>query len=167
MGRDKALVPVEGTAMAVRVAAALRGAGASPVLAVGGDRPALVALGLEWVADRFPGQGPLGGLLSAFAAVPGAELVAVVATDLPRLTASVLRTELSELAGHDVALARTDRLEPLCGIWRIATCRPVLEAEFGRGQRSVHRAIEGLDVVEVTVDASLLRNVNAPADLDQ
>ena len=61
MGRDKATLPVDGVPMAARVADALRRAGAEPVLAVGGDQAALEALGLTWVADRHPGEGPSGG----------------------------------------------------------------------------------------------------------
>lgn len=166
MGRDKALLPVDGTAMARRVADALRRAGADPVVAVGGDQAALAALGLDWRRDRYPGEGPLGGLLSAFDALPGVDVVAVVATDLPALTAEVVGAVLVELDAHDVALARTDRLEPLCGVWR-ARSAPVLGAAFERGERSIHRAVAQLDVVEVPVERAALRNVNVPADLDQ
>ena len=39
MGRDKALLRVDGVPMAVRVATALRAGGADPVAAIGGDGP--------------------------------------------------------------------------------------------------------------------------------
>ena len=55
--------------MAVRVARALAAAGAEPVLAIGGDGDALERLGMAWQPDRFPGEGPLGGLLTAFGAL--------------------------------------------------------------------------------------------------
>ena len=111
--------------MAARVADALRAAGAEPVLAVGGDRPALRGARAALVADRYPGEGPLGGILSAFAAVGPDALVAVVATDLPDL-GRVGRAG----AGHRARGTTTSpwpaasSLEPLCAVWRRAAARP-------------------------------------------
>ncbi|MBK9970940.1 MAG: NTP transferase domain-containing protein [Acidimicrobiaceae bacterium] len=68
MGRDKALVPVHGAPMVMHVVSALRSAGCDPVQAIGGDAPALAALGLDVVGDGHPGEGPLGGVITALAA---------------------------------------------------------------------------------------------------
>ncbi|HLM64354.1 MAG TPA: molybdenum cofactor guanylyltransferase [Acidimicrobiales bacterium] len=65
MGQDKAFLVVEGEAMVVRVARALRGAGAGEVVAVGGDAAGLRGLGLAHLPDDHPGDGPLGGVLTA------------------------------------------------------------------------------------------------------
>ena len=66
MGRDKALIALEGRALAVRVAEAVAAAGASGVVAVGGDLERLRAAGLAAVPDRDgPGAGPLAGILTA------------------------------------------------------------------------------------------------------
>ena len=65
MGVDKAAVEVDGTPMARRVGDVLAAAGCSPVIAIGGDPTALGHLGLDVVDDGFPGQGPLGGILTA------------------------------------------------------------------------------------------------------
>ena len=70
MGADKAFIEIEGEPMVVRAVGALRAAGAEPALVVGGDAARLGALGLDAVADRYPGQGPLGGVLTALGA-PG------------------------------------------------------------------------------------------------
>ena len=67
MGTDKALLRVGGEAMAVRVATALRDAGARDVVCVGGDASALSAIGLSVIPDVHPGEGPLGGILTALA----------------------------------------------------------------------------------------------------
>jgi molybdopterin-guanine dinucleotide biosynthesis protein A len=67
MGTDKALLEVDGVAMAVRVARALDAAGATEVMCIGGDAPALAALGLIVVTDRHPGDGPLGAVITALA----------------------------------------------------------------------------------------------------
>jgi molybdopterin-guanine dinucleotide biosynthesis protein A len=165
MGQDKALIDVGGVPMVLRVATALEGAGAVPVLAVGGDGVALAALGIRWVPDRHPGEGPLGGLLTAFAALDGHELVVVAATDLPGLTPQVVRALVAAIGACDAALARTSGVEPLCAVWRMTTAGPVLGGAFARGERAVHRAVAGLDVVAVDVPSGALRNVNEPEDL--
>ena len=51
--------------MAVRAADALRAGGATEVVAVGGDLPGLGAVGLDARGDDHPGEGPLGGILTA------------------------------------------------------------------------------------------------------
>jgi molybdenum cofactor guanylyltransferase len=75
MGRDKALLVVDGVPMVRRVVDAARTAGASSVLCVGspltpGGR-ALVAdaAGVPAVEDRWPGKGPLGGIVTALGAL--------------------------------------------------------------------------------------------------
>ena len=91
MGTDKAFVEVDGRPMAGRVAAALRAAGAAEVLAVGGDLDRLPSLGFDRaVPDRHPGEGPLGGLLTALAAA-GHDVVVVLACDVPAARAAVGR----------------------------------------------------------------------------
>ena len=75
MGRDKALVEVDGRALALRVADALRRAGADPVAAVGGDLPALARLGL---ADRVTEVLDPTWLLPAVGALVDARLTFVV-----------------------------------------------------------------------------------------
>ena len=165
MGRDKALVLVDAQPMAARAAQALRVAGAEPVVAVGGDAAALSAIGLDVVPDLHPGEGPLGGLLTAFEALAAQELVAVVATDLPAVTPEVLATLVDGIGDDDAVFAAAARLEPLCGVWKVATCRPVLSRAFADGERAVHRAIAPLAHHTVAVPAALLRNVNEPDDL--
>lgn len=167
MGRDKALLAVDGLPMARRVADTLAAAGAAEVIAVGGDLDGLRAAGLDARADRRQGAGPLGGLLTALEAT-STDLVAVVACDLPDLAPDVvvaLVGALAEAPGAGAALARTDRREPLCAVWRRAVALPVLADAFARGERAVHAAVGGLVTVEVAVDPARLRNVNRPEDL--
>ena len=65
MGRDKALVTVNGQALAVRVANVLAEAGATEVFCVGGDLVGLREQGLDARLDPRQGDGPLAGLISA------------------------------------------------------------------------------------------------------
>lgn len=165
MGVDKALLEVDGVAMAERVARALEAGGCAPVLFVGGDEAGLTTLGRPWLADRWPGEGPLGGILTALAA-SDADVVAA-ACDLPRLDARSVRAVLSAAAERprvDVVVAVSERLEPMFAWWS-AAARPALEAAWSAGVRAVRDAIATVEHRQVAVDAAALHNANRPADL--
>lgn len=169
MGRTKALVAIDGTPMAARVVAALRGAGCAPVVAIGGDPDELTVLGVPVVPDDHPGEGPLGGLVTAMAAFAAqdASALLVVACDLPFLTPTDL-AELVRVAADqpaaDVVMAHTDRPEPACALWR-PSARPAVDAAYAAGERAIHRVLDRLAVVEVGLPGTALRNINVPADL--
>lgn len=171
MGRDKALVDVDGTPMVLRVAAALREAGCEPVVAIGGDRAALEALGLVVVDDLFPGEGPLGAVITALAGT-SADVVIVASCDLPRLTAPTVGALLAAMPGEpgatgpEVALARTDRPHPTCAAWRRSVL-PALQQVFAAGERRLSSALAVLRTAEIQADAQDLANVNTPGDLPQ
>ena len=165
MGRDKAFIEVAGVPLAVRAANVLRAAGATAVFAVGGDLEALVGFGLDARADLYPGEGPLGALLTSFNA-SATDLVVVLACDLPQIDDAAVGRLLSTIGDHDAAVPRTDRAHPLCAAYRTSRCGSVLGEAFSAGERTVHRALAGLDVVNVVLpDPGVLRNVNRPGDL--
>lgn len=161
MGADKATMPFDGVAMARRVADALLGAGCYPVIAIGGDADDLGRLGLERIADEFPGEGPLGGVLTALSVGTPA---AVLACDLPNIRASTVTALIEALGLHDASIAHSDRAEPLCAVWS-SSAGSLLRSQFDSGERAMHRAIESLDIAWVDVAAHDLRNVNTPDDL--
>lgn len=168
MGRDKALVEVGGRTLAVGVARVLRDAGADKVFAVGGDLDALGDLGLPAVPDEFPGEGPVGGLLTALS-YASSPLVAVLACDLPAAAPSAVRLVVAALdADPDLACAIPmvqGRSEPLHGAWRRSS-RPQIQAMFERGERAMHRIIAGLAGIAVHgVDPAAVADVDTPADL--
>jgi molybdopterin-guanine dinucleotide biosynthesis protein A len=162
MGTEKAAVLIGGVPMASRVADALRGAGCTPVVALGGAASLAAGLGLGHLADDHPGDGPLGGVLTALR--HGGDAVVVVSCDVPGITAASLSRLVGSLGGHQAAIACTDRAEPLCAVWSQAAA-PTLRSRFAAGERAMHRAIEGLDVVWVPVAEHELHNVNTPQDL--
>ena len=167
MGTDKAVVEVEGVAMVERVAEALESAGCRPVVLVGGDVALLERFGRPTVADEWPGEGPLGGVLTALRAV-GSEGVVVAACDLPSLDAATVRAvfEAGVVAESsiDVAVARTGRLEPALAWWSSGSLRPLTDV-WNDGVRAIHEAIGRLSAVFVDVDVVPLHNVNTVADL--
>ncbi len=161
MGVDKAAFEVDGVPMARGVADVLAAAGCVPVIAVGGDVAALGRLGLDVVDDQFPGEGPLGGIVTALSVGAPA---AVVACDLPNLRPATMTALIAALGDHDAAVAFSDRAEPLCAVWA-ASAEAVLRRRFESGERAVHRVLVGLDIAWVAVVAADLRNVNTPGDL--
>jgi molybdopterin-guanine dinucleotide biosynthesis protein A len=168
MGRDKALVEVRGVPLVAVVAGALRAAGADPVVAVGGDEPALRRLGLEVVPDDHPGEGPLGGLLTALRRAP-TPVVAVLACDLPSARAAAVAAVVGALAGRagaEVAMPVVDgRRAFVHAAWRRSTASR-LEAAFAAGERSLAGAVAGLQVLEVEgLDPVWLSDVDVPGDL--
>ena len=100
MGRDKALLEVDGESMATRVTHALRAAGAVDVVCVGGDAPALRALGLAVIDDEHPDAGPLGGVLTGLAG-SRAPIVLVAPCDLVAPAARPLRALVDALLISD------------------------------------------------------------------
>lgn len=165
MGTDKAFVEVDGVAMAERVARALAAAGCSPVVLVGGDTTLLARFGRPVHADRWPGEGPVGGVLTALLELD--DDVVVAACDLALLGAASVRQLVAE-AGRvptaEVVVATTDRLEPGLALWRQGA-REAISTQFERGTRALHRLVDALTAVTVAVDPAELRNVNTTADL--
>lgn len=167
MGTDKALVEVAGVAMAVRVARALADAGCVTVSAVGGDSSALEALGLSVTADEWPGEGPLAGIVAALRAADEVDAVAVMACDMPYLSAASVRKLVDGLAASSeaaVAVAITDRLQPLCAVWRRSASHS-LASMLQTGERRMQVVLAAMDAVHVSVNLQDVANMNTPADL--
>jgi molybdopterin-guanine dinucleotide biosynthesis protein A len=168
MGRDKALIEIDGLPLAAVVSSALRAAGAERVLAVGGDEQALRRLGLDVVPDDHPDEGPLGGLLTALGRAP-TPVVAVLACDLPHARAAAVAAVVGALAGSaeaEVAIPVVDGRRALVhAAWR-RSAAPRLEAAFAGGERSLAGAVAGLRVLEVEgLDPVWLADADVPADL--
>lgn len=167
MGTDKAFVAISDGRPLARVAVdALRGAGATEILAVGGDGDRLraeVDAALRPVADGWPGEGPLGAITSALAAARE-PIVVVLACDLPRVTPDAVRAVLDGMElGADAAVP--DGRHVLLAAYR-RTCRTIFEAAMAIGIRAPRQALDGLEVVEVELaDPTWADNANTPADL--
>lgn len=172
MGRTKALIDVDGRAMADRVLDAARGLGIDDLVVVGGDADELDGLTAPVIDDLFPGQGPVGGVLSALdhfarAQIDPVDAVLVLPCDLVDVTADALwpLVEASVGDAHSrVWVAATDRLEPACAVWALEA-REVVQQCFTDGERALHRLIGHIPHTTVTIDAAALRNVNRPSDL--
>ncbi len=180
MGTDKALVEVGGIPMLAIGLRALVGGGASRVLVVGGDaqayRTALPDVAdvanVIAVPDDHPGDGPLGGVITALRQVPEVQkesMMVVLACDLPGVCASSVAAIVAAMKSNPTAQAcvasQRGRMEPLHAVWRRSVLGRVEEA-FASGERAVHRVLENIDAVVVEgLDESWLRNVNSPEEL--
>ena len=174
MGTDKALLVVDGTAMARRVADALLAGGVTVVRCIGGDGPALTALGLSVVADQRPGMGPLGGVHTAMHEADrlGADVVVVSACDHPDLdgpTVAGLVGALGDDPGLGYAVAQdADGHRPLIVALRRTVAEPAAWAGLRGGDRSMHAFYIRLEGVAVTgLGARPLQDVDQPTDLDK
>lgn len=171
MGRTKALLAVDGVPMAQRVGDALAGAGCSTVLAYGGDPEELRSLSMPVQPDRYPGQGPAGGVLGVLEhtrrSFGSCSHLFVVACDLPGLTAAALLPMVEHARRHpdaDAVVAATAGIEPACAIWNVGST-PQLRRRFDDGERALHAVLSQLVTIRVAVDAAALRNINTPDDL--
>ena len=167
MGRDKALLELGGVALAARVARAMTAAGADPVVAVGGDADALGRWQLAVVADDHPGEGPLGGVLTALHALREHPIVAILACDLAEPHPATIRAVVHALrvdTDADVAVpVHLGRRHFHHAVWR-QRALPTIEQAFRSGERAPRRVSDELRVVEVVVARpETLRDVDDPA----
>ncbi|MEY3266015.1 MAG: hypothetical protein RJA15_461 [Actinomycetota bacterium] len=164
MGTDKATFEVDGIAMANRVTGAAQEAGASQILIIGGTQAKSKSLTGDWKKDLFPGEGPLGGIITAMKHSDH-DSVVVLSCDMPFMTSAVIQSLVRGLEDAQATVGRTDRLNWLCAAWSKSECFATLQTVWKRNERAVHRAAVLLDVAEVPVPAVAVRNVNTLADL--
>ncbi|TET49448.1 MAG: molybdenum cofactor guanylyltransferase [Anaerolineales bacterium] len=150
MGRDKALLQLDGRALIQLVVERLSGI-CEEVLIVGGDPAPYAGLGARWVGDVFPGVGVLGGLHAGLQAAR-CELAVAVGCDMPFLNAELLLAFAGWAEGHDVALLREgEQVEPLHGAYR-RTCLAPIEEAIHAGERRVVSFFPRVSVRYVTTE---------------
>lgn len=174
MGEPKALVEVDGRTMAGRAADALAEAGASAVVLVGGDPAWAAALGLGHLADRWPGEGPLGGLATAVLDAPGTEfvgdpVVVVAACDQPWLDPTPIAALVAVLverpqAGAAAPRTHDGRLHPFPSAWRARTGRR-LATLVNTGSRRADAGFGLVTLAEVAFDDAGIADVDRPSDV--
>lgn len=147
-GQDKALVTFRRETLIARLCALVSGETRS--VAVIGAPEKYAAAGVPCIADRWPGEGPLGGIVTAlesaaqFAERPSWNLI--VGCDMPFLTGEWLAylVERTAASASDVVVARSGLgLEPLCGCWRTDSVA-TLRRTFEQGTRKITDAMKHL-----------------------
>lgn len=159
MGRDKALLEMDGTSLLENSIQRLRAAGADPVI-VSGARP-----GFDAVPDQVPGRGPLGGVSSVLSARPQLHdrLILVLPVDTPGLDAGALG-RLAQAARDSSGAVFAGHPLPLA-VWNTRVLRRTLRTLLEEtGKASARNLAQRLGVrILPPVDVNL-DNMNTPED---
>jgi molybdenum cofactor guanylyltransferase len=175
-GSDKSRAELGGTPMLTRMTELLRCACDDVRIVVGAH--SLQGEGV--IADRWPGEGPLGGIITALLATKelseACEWNLIVGCDMPFLNADWLLylVERARASTSDVITPRSaNGLEPLCAVWRVSAARK-LQSAFDTGVRKVTEAMKLLrmEVVDerewkrFDAGGRLFWNMNTVADFE-
>jgi molybdenum cofactor guanylyltransferase len=186
-GRDKALAKIAGKTMLQRTGELL--ADICYSVTVVAPKGKYVDLPWDFTPDLWPGQGPLGGILSALLRLTDSislneshaardELRALILScDMPFLTREFLDYLCESISKSDALVVvpkSANGLEPLCAGW---SPRAVvgLQSAFDSGVRKVTQAMKQLpmEVLDERVwkrfdkDNRLFWNMNTPADFEE
>jgi molybdopterin-guanine dinucleotide biosynthesis protein A len=159
MGRDKARLPYRGRELAEWIANAVKTAAGCATLVGNAE--------LGGIPDLYPGEGPLGGILTALSHT-AADWNLIVACDMPEVSAELLAALLdaAERSGAAAMLPRgpSGQVEPLCAVYHKRAAAP-MEARFAAGIRKVTAALEGVATAWFPVaELRPFQNVNTPED---
>lgn len=173
MGRDKAMLRLNGVPLIERVLRQVVGLG-DELLITTNDMDRYSYLGVRLVSDAHPGAGALHGLLTALQAARH-EQVLIVGCDMPFLSRPLLLHLVNQAELALVVVPMHDgEFEPLLAIYSKA-CIPAIEQSIACGKR---RMISFFPQIELmTVDEQTLAqldpqglsffNVNTPEDLER
>ena len=174
MGREKALLEINGTPLLVRAARLL--APLCSRVTIVGSPERYQHLGFPAIADEQPDIGPLGGILTALGHTD-APWNLITACDLPYLTSDWLRYLIGRAASSParVVLPESDSgPEPLCAVYH-REAAAAIRAEIAQGQFKVTRALQSLPVERVLPADNrafdprgvLFQNLNTPEDFER
>lgn len=166
LGRDKALVSVNGRTLLERAVAAVRPL-AAEVLLVGPMREGLNLRDVRWVQDEKAGLGPIGGLLTALNAARF-DWVLCLGCDTPFITTEILRTLIVNTGDLDASVLRcATKPEPLVAAYQRST-RDTVRRQIENGDLVMHSLLRALRVTFVDIapqESIRLINVNTFDDL--
>jgi molybdopterin-guanine dinucleotide biosynthesis protein A len=164
MGRDKALLPLNGSTLIEQVASRVLLAAGTVTLIGSPDR--YRSLGYPVRADLAEDCGPLGGVYTALS-VTQADWNLIVACDMPGVTADFLENLLDAAAAAkaDCLVPETAAgLAPLCAVYH-RRCAAAAAAAISRKELKMHDLIATLQTVRWAVpDPAPLANVNTPEE---
>jgi molybdenum cofactor guanylyltransferase len=174
MGRDKALLEINGSSLIARAARLLQSVTGDPMII--GSTSLYKSLGTPIVADDWPGHGPLGGMATALR-VSRAPWNLIIACDLPYLTRAWLDflIERAMKSKADAVVPMNERgPEPLCAMYHKNAENRIRSAVEG----GVHKVTESFARLRVEYveprewkafasEGLLFKNVNSPADYEE
>ena len=151
MGENKGLMHFMGVPLIQRVYERTKNI-AHEILIVSNEPEELAFMDVSLVSDSIVGKGAIGGLYTAMDKA-SSEYVAVVACDLPFVSAAILNegVRLLEHTGADVAIPRVDGdfYEPLHAVYRREPCRSAILQAIQAEQRRLVSWFPSVRVVEM------------------
>jgi molybdenum cofactor guanylyltransferase len=175
-GEDKALAEFDGKPMLLRMRELLSSVlGEASVIAAEGKYG---SIGIASIPDQWPGEGPLGGIITALAfsaqAARPTPWNLIVGCDMPFLTREWLEflVERATTSTAEVIVPQsTSGLEPLCACWK-TSAHERLQRVFDSGVRKITEAMKVLraEILDQPVwkrfdkAGRLFWNMNTPAD---
>ena len=174
MGRDKALLEVDGEACIARITMALAEAGREPIRIAVAQPEDIESYGavidpeieVEWVLDAEPHSGPIEALVEAFEdPLIESETIQLAPVDVPWVEPGLFIALEDALESSDALVLPSD------GVWHhplLALVRPeaVLSRLVSGDRRPLHLQFAEMPHSILLEDASQLRNVNHPDDLE-
>jgi molybdopterin-guanine dinucleotide biosynthesis protein A len=182
-GRDKALVRFGAIPLLLEIAQLAQTCTSEVKVVADAQKYRHLGSQLEILEDGWPGEGPLGGIITALqntaATAPEYQWNLILSCDMPFLTAEWLKflvdcaranaPETQVILPHS-----THGPEPLCACYRTSAAVPLKEV-FDRGVRKVTQALQQVhtevldDSVWKRFDSAgrLFWNMNTPADFEE
>jgi len=182
-GRDKALVRFGETPLLLQIVRLAQTCAADVTVVAGAQRYAELGGELKTIEDRWPGEGPLGGIITALehtaATDPECRWNLILSCDMPFLTREWLqflvdRARASAAETQAILPHSPHGPEPLCACYR-ADAAAALKSVFDRGVRKVTEALKQVRAEVLDESAwkrfdsagRLFWNMNTPADFEE
>ncbi|MBE9184759.1 molybdenum cofactor guanylyltransferase [Microcoleus sp. LEGE 07076] len=175
MGRDKALLEIEGKSLlqrALEVAASVTTQ--VYVLTAWPDRyRSTLTEQSQFLLEYNPGSGPLIALTQGLTEIP-ADWILLLACDLPLLNTQILQnwaTQLTAVPPSTLAVVpyQNSRWEPLCGFYHQQSL-PSLQSFIDRGGRSFQVWLNQIQAIRLPIgepEAIMLSNCNTLEEFEQ
>lgn len=182
-GRDKALVRFGETPLLLQIVKLAQTCTADVTVVAGGQKYGELGGELKIVEDRWPGEGPLGGIITALehtaATGPMTPWNLILSCDMPFLSSEWLqflvdRARASAAEIQVILPHSTHGPEPLCACYR-SDAAGALKTVFERGVRKVTQALKQVRTEVLDESAwkrfdsagRLFWNMNTPADFEE
>lgn len=182
-GRDKALVRFGETPLLLQIVGLAKCCATNLTVVAGAQKYGELGGELEIIEDRWPGEGPLGGIITALEHTattdPACRWNLILSCDMPFLSREWLqflvgRARASDAETQVILPHSAHGPEPLCACYR-TDATGALKSVFDRGVRKVTEALKQVRAEVLDESAwkrfdsagRLFWNMNTPADFEE